>query len=140
MSLLTKYQSLIDTAKNSNIEELEISESNGILRVFGIAPSTDVKNKLWDLYNQIDPNYISGEVLIEVNVTPAITGSRVRASMEEAALNIRKGPGTEQPIISQAAQHETIVLLGRATDQWWLVRTENGEEGYCYTQFLESVE
>ena len=140
MSLLTKYQSLIDTAKNSNIEELEISESNGILRVFGIAPSTDVKNKLWDLYNQIDPNYISGEVLIEVNVTPAITGYRVRASREEAGLNIRKGPGTEQPIIRQAAQHEIIVLLGRATDQWWLVRTENGEEGYCYTQFLEPVE
>ena len=60
MALVTKYKVLIDTAQNSGISDLQVAEQEGVLHIRGTAPSADVKNKLWDIYNQIDPNFLSG--------------------------------------------------------------------------------
>lgn len=139
MALATKYQGLIDVAKSSGIEDLQIAEQEGVLHIRGTAPSADVKNKLWDVYNQLDPNYLSGDVVMNVDVSTAIAGSQVRVITQSSNLNIRKGPGTDQPIVGKAAKDEVITLISRANDQWWLVRTKDGEEGYCYAQYLEPI-
>ncbi|MBE8714917.1 SH3 domain-containing protein [Sphingobacterium hungaricum] len=140
MSLTTKYQALIAEAKSAGIDDLQIAEIDGVLQIRGTAPSADVKNKLWDIYNQIDPNFLSSDVVMNVDVSTAVAGSKVRVITNNSNLNIRKGPGTDQPIIGKAAKDEIINLISRANDQWWLVRTEDGEEGYCYAQYLEPVE
>jgi len=139
MSLQAKYQVLIDTAKASGITDLAIAEQEGVLHIQGTAPNADVKNKLWDIYNQIDPNFLTGDVVMNVDVSTAVTGSQARVITESSNLNIRKGPGTDQPIVGKAAKDEVITLISRANDQWWLVRTKDGEEGYCYAQYLEPV-
>ncbi|WP_149913314.1 SH3 domain-containing protein [Sphingobacterium cavernae] len=139
MALTTKYQGLIDVANSSGIENLQIAEQEGVLHIRGTAPSADVKNKLWDVYNQLDPNYLSGDVVMNVDVSTAIAGSQVRVITQNSNLNIRKGPGTDQPIVGKAAKDEIITLISRANDQWWLVRTNDGEEGYCYAQYLEPI-
>lgn len=139
MALLSKYQTLVDTAKSSGITDLQVAEQDGVLQIRGTAPSADVKNKLWDVYNQIDPNFLSGDVVMNVDVSSAVAGSQVRVITESSNLNIRKGPGTDQPIVGKAAKDEVITLISRANDQWWLVRTVDGEEGYCYAQYLEPI-
>lgn len=139
MTLTTKYQGLIDVANSSGIENLQIAEQEGVLHIRGTAPSADVKNKLWDVYNQLDPNYLSGDVVMNVDLSTAIAGSQVRVITQNSNLNIRKGPGTDQPIVGKAAKDEIIILISRANDQWWLVRTNDGEEGYCYAQYLEPI-
>jgi uncharacterized protein YgiM (DUF1202 family) len=139
MALTTKYQGLIDVANNSGIENLQIAEQEGVLHIRGTAPSADVKNKLWDVYNQLDPNYLSGDVVMNVDVSTAVAGSQVRVITQNSNLNIRKGPGTDQPIVGKASKDEIITLISRANDQWWLVRTNDGEEGYCYAQYLEPI-
>lgn len=140
MSLTTKYQALIAEAKSAGIDDLQIAEIDGVLQIRGTAPTADVKNKLWDIYNQIDPNFLSSDVVMNVDVSTAVAGSKVRVITNNSNLNIRKGPGTDQPIIGKAAKDEIINLISRANNQWWLVRTEDGEEGYCYAQYLEPVE
>lgn len=139
MTLLSKYKVLIATAQRSNIVDLQITEQEGMLYIRGTAPSADVKNKLWDIYNQIDPNFLSCDVLMDVYVTSGVCGNQVRVSRQTSVLNIRKGPCTDQPIIGTATQDEIITLISRANDQWWLVRTKDGEEGYCYARYLEPV-
>ena len=74
-----------------------------------------------------------------MDVTTQETGSKARVITQNSNLNIRKGPGTEQPIVGKAAKDEIITLISRANDQWWLVRTADGEEGYCYAQYLEPI-
>ena len=140
MSLLTKYQTLIDTAKSSGIVDLTITELDGVLHIRGTAPNGDIKNKLWDVYNQTDPNFLSGDVEMNVHVSPAIIGSQVRIINDQSNINIRKGPGTDLPIIACVAKDDIITLVARATSQWWLVRIEDGQEGYCYAQYLQPVE
>jgi uncharacterized protein YgiM (DUF1202 family) len=63
-------------------------------------------------------------------------GSRARVTTESSNLNIRKGPGTDQPIVGKAGHNDTVTLISKSNDQWWLVRTESGEEGYAYAQYL----
>lgn len=140
MSLQDKYKTLLDTAKTSGIDDLSVAEQNGVLHINGTAPNADVKNKLWNIYGSIDPNFLTGDVVMDVKVATAVAGGKVKVTTDETNLNIRKGPGTDQPVVGKAAKGEVITLVGKANDQWWLVRTNNGEEGYSYSQYLTPVE
>lgn len=140
MSLQDKYKSLLDNAKASGIDDLSVAEQNNVLHITGTAPNADVKNKLWEIYNSIDPNFLTGDVVMNVDVATAVAGARVKVVTTDSNLNIRKGPGTDQPIVGKAAKDEVITLVGKANDQWWLVRTNNGEEGYSYAQYLTPVD
>ncbi|MNY36057.1 Bacterial SH3 domain protein [compost metagenome] len=76
---------------------------------------------------------------MDVDVTTEVPGSQVKVITDSSNLNIRKGPGTDQPIVGKAAKDEIITLISKANDQWWLVRTKDNEEGYCYAQYLQTV-
>ncbi len=76
---------------------------------------------------------------MDVDVAGAVSGGKVEVVTENSNLNIRKGPGTDQPIVGKAAKGEIITLVSKANDQWWLVRTNDGEEGYSYAQYLNPV-
>ena len=140
MTLQEKYKSLLDLANASQISDLKVAELDGVLHINGTAPTADVKNKLWDVYGQIDPNFVTGDVVMDVDVASAVVGGKVKVNTNQSNLNIRKGPGTDQPIVGKAAKGEIITLVGEANDQWWLVRTVDGEEGYSYAQYLVPVE
>ncbi len=71
MSLQEKYQSLIDLANQSNISNLTITEGEGFIKIEGAAPSADVKQQLWDEYNRIDPEYRSGDLVMNVSAPEA---------------------------------------------------------------------
>lgn len=136
MALQDKYQPLIDAATAAGITDLQVREQDGVLYIDGTAPSGAVKDQLWDTYNSIDPNFTSGDLILNVNVSIDATVTKVKVVTESSNLNIRKGPGTDQPIVGKAAHNEIITLVNRSNDQWWLVRTNDGEEGYCYAQYL----
>ena len=135
MSLQDKYKTLIDTAKQSGVTNLEVSEKDNVLYVTGDAPSGSVKDKLWAVYNTIDPDYKTGDVVLNVNAAAA-SGSKATVTTDSTSLNIRKGPGTDQEIVGKAAHGATVTILSKANDQWSLIKTESGEEGYVYTQYL----
>lgn len=140
MTLQDKYQQLINTATATGVANLQVREQEGVLYIDGDAPSGAVKDQLWDVYNTIDPNFLSGDVVMNINVATAVPGAKVKVMTEKSNLNIRKGPGTDQPIVGKAAHHEIITLVSKSSDQWWLVRTDDGEEGYAYAQYLQPVE
>ncbi|HEX8287958.1 MAG TPA: LysM peptidoglycan-binding domain-containing protein [Pyrinomonadaceae bacterium] len=67
MSLQEKYQSLIDLANQSGISGLNITEGDGFIKIEGTAPSADVKQRLWDEYGRIDPEYRSGDLVLNID-------------------------------------------------------------------------
>ena len=138
MALQNKYQQLIDTARSSGVSNLQVREQDNVLYIDGDAPTGEVKNKLWDVYNQIDPDYRSGDLILNVNATAA-TGSQAKVTTQSSNLNIRKGPGTDQSIIGKAAHNEVVAVIGQANEQWSLIRTDSGQEGYVYNQYLSPV-
>lgn len=140
MALTEKYKSLTDAATASGVKNLQVREQDGVLYIDGTAPSGAVKDQLWNTYGQIDPNFTGGDLIMDINVAMDAAVTKVKVTTESSNLNIRKGPGTDQPIVGKAAHGEVITLVSRSNDQWWLVRTEDGEEGYAYAQYLEAAE
>jgi uncharacterized protein YgiM (DUF1202 family) len=135
MSLQDKYKQLIDTANASGISNLQISEQDNVLHIDGDAPNGAAKDKLWEIYGQIDPDFRAGDLILNVNVA-ASAGAKAKVTTDSTNLNIRKGPGTDQPIIGKAAHDEIVTLQSKTNDQWWLVKTDGGVEGYAYAQYL----
>jgi uncharacterized protein YgiM (DUF1202 family) len=136
MALQAKYKELTDAAASSGVSNLQVREQDGVLYIDGIAPNGSVKDQLWNIYDRLDPNFLTGDVVMNVKVSDAVPGSKAKVTTEKSNLNIRKGPGTDQPIVGKAAHHEIVTLVSKMNDQWWLVRTQNGEEGYAYAQYL----
>lgn len=135
MSLQDKYKQLIDTANASGISNLQISEQGNVLHIDGDAPNGAAKDKLWEIYGQIDPDFRAGDLILNVNVA-ASAGTKAKVTTDSTNLNIRKGPGTDQPIVGKAAHDEIVTLQSKTNDQWWLVKTDAGVEGYAYAQYL----
>lgn len=136
MSLQDKYAELINTAKSSGVQNLQVREQNNVLYIDGAAPSGAVKDNLWDIYNKIDPDFRAADLVLDVNVS-APTGTKAQVVTESTNLNVRKGPGTDQPIVGKAAHNETVTVLNQTNKQWWLIRTDGGAEGYVYSQYLK---
>lgn len=73
MSAQEKYQTLLELA-NQNGTAYELSEIDGVLHVTGTAPSEEAKQQLWDEYNRIDPDYRSGDLMLNISVGAAAGG------------------------------------------------------------------
>ena len=133
--LQEKYKQLIAAATSSG---LNIMEQNNVLYINGEATNGATKDNLWNIYSQIDPDFRSSDVVMDVNVNDSKAGSKVKVNTETSNLNIRKGPGTDQPIVGKAAKGEMVTLISKTSDQWWLIKTDAGEEGYAYAQYLSA--
>ena len=135
MLLQQKYNELINAAQNAGVSNLQVREQDNVLYIDGTSPSEQVKKQLWDIYNKIDPDFRAGDLVLNVNVV-AQAGQKAKVTTDHSNLNIRKGPGTDQTIVGKAAHNEIVTLLSKTNDQWYLIKTDAGEEGYAYAQYL----
>lgn len=67
MELKAKYSKVIDLAQQSNVENLSVTEKDNVLYISGTT-SADVKEKIWNLYNQIDPDMRAGDMVLDIKV------------------------------------------------------------------------
>lgn len=70
MSLQEKYQSLLELA-NANGTTYELSEGDGVLHVTGTAPDDAAKAALWDEYERIDPEFRTGDLILNITTAAA---------------------------------------------------------------------
>ena len=77
MSVTEKYQSLIDMANQLGVSSLDVRESDGVLKIDGVAGSAHAKQQLWDEYGRLDPDYRSGDLVMNISApeTDADSGS-----------------------------------------------------------------
>jgi uncharacterized protein YgiM (DUF1202 family) len=136
MLVQNKYQELINAATVSGVSNFSVREQDGVLYLDGEAPTGAVKDMLWGVYDKIDPNFLSGDLVMNINVTATAPVTTAKVTTERSNLNIRKGPGTDQPIVGKAAHHEIVTVVSQTSEQWWLIRTKDNEEGYAYAQYL----
>lgn len=138
MALQEKYAELIQAAKNGGIGNLQVREQDNVLYIDGSTNSGTLKDSLWDIYNKIDPDFRAGDLILNIDAAAA-AGTQARVTTESSNLNVRKGPGTDQPVVGKAAHNSIVTVVSRANAQWSLVRTAAGEEGYAYSQYLTQL-
>ncbi len=138
MALQDKYKELIDAAKTAGVSNLQVREQNNVLYIDGTAPGGEIKDNLWNIYNKIDPDFRAGDLILNIDASAA-EGTKATVTTQSSNLNIRKGPGTDQAIVGKAAHNEVVTVISKPNDQWSLIRTDKGEEGYVYTQYLTKM-
>lgn len=138
MALQDKYAELLQTANSLGVSNLAVAEKEGVLHVSGTAGSTADYDALWALYDKIDPNMASGDLLMNIDIK-ADAGAQLKVTTDSTNLNIRLTPSTEGDIIGKAAHHEIVTLVEKTDDSWWKIRTKDGEEGYAYAQYLSPM-
>lgn len=68
MALLQqKYQELINAAKTSGVSNLQVREQDNVLYIDGAVQSESAKRDLWNIYNKIDPDYRSGDLVMNLS-------------------------------------------------------------------------
>ncbi len=138
MALQEKYAELIAAAKNGGITNLQVREQDNVLYIDGSTSSGGLKDSLWGIYNKIDPDFRTGDLMLNIDASAA-AGTKAKVTTQSSNLNIRRGPGTDQEVIGKAAHGETVTVVSRASELWSLVRTDSGKEGYCYSQYLTQI-
>ena len=139
MSLESKYNEVIEMAKYYKVEDLAVQEMDGALHISG-KTNAWVKTKLWDQYNKIDPDFASGDMVLNLDAPELEAATKLRVDTKSSNLNIRKGPSTTEDIVGKAAHHEIVTLINQYDELWWEIRTDDGEQGFAYTQYLTPVE
>jgi uncharacterized protein YgiM (DUF1202 family) len=138
MALQDKYAALIQAATTAGVANLAVAEKDGVLHVSGTAKSTADYDALWALYDKIDPNMASGDLMMNVDIK-ADAGAQLKVTTDSTNLNIRSTPSTDGAIVGKAAHDEVVTLVEKTDDSWWKVRTADGEEGYAYAQYLSPM-
>lgn len=73
MSVQEKYVSLLEMA-NANGTAYELSEGDGVLHINGTAPSAEAKAELWAEYERLDPDFQSGDLILNITTGDAAGG------------------------------------------------------------------
>ena len=81
MSLQEKYQTLLELA-NSNGTTYELSEGDGVLHIDATAPSAEAKQALWAEYERLDPEFRSGDLILNVTDSSAAGGGASTYTVE----------------------------------------------------------
>ena len=69
MALTDKYQALIDIANQNGVENFSATEQDGVLYISGTAPNGSVKQRMWDKYQEIDPEMRGGDLVMNIEVS-----------------------------------------------------------------------
>jgi nucleoid-associated protein YgaU len=68
MALQEKYQAIINTANSSGVTNLSVAEQDNVLYITGTAPTNQAKDRIWEVYESIDPEMRSGDLVLNISV------------------------------------------------------------------------
>ena len=137
-ALQDKYAGVISAAQSAGVSILQVTEQDGILYVSGSAASTAAKDAVWNALGAIDSTYSASDINVDVQVVGLSAGAALTVATEDSNLNIRQEPSTDAAIVGKAAKGESVTLVEQTSDDWWKVRTADGEEGYAYARYLRA--
>lgn len=73
MSLQDKYRELTDLASQLETTDLQVREQDNVLYIDGKVKSAADKEKLWNAYSEIDPDYRSADVVMNIEVEESVS-------------------------------------------------------------------
>jgi nucleoid-associated protein YgaU len=73
MGLQEKYIDLINLATDLKVADLQVREQNGVLYIDGTAANAEDKDKLWKVYNLIDPEFRAADAIVNISVAQGAT-------------------------------------------------------------------
>jgi len=76
MALQDKYRELVTAAQSAGVSNLQVREQSNVLYIDGVAPSEEIKQRLWDIYGKIDPDYRSADLVMNIKAIQGAGGTK----------------------------------------------------------------
>ena len=89
MSLQEKYQGILELA-NENGTTYELTEDASVLHINGTAPSEEAKAALWAKYEELDPEFRSGDLILNVTTGAGDAGGGANTYTVESGDSLSK--------------------------------------------------
>jgi uncharacterized protein YgiM (DUF1202 family) len=137
-TLQDKYSNVVSAAQSAGISNLQVQEQDGILYVSGHASNTAAKDAVWNALGAIDSTYSASDINIDVQVAGLSAGTSLTVATDESNLNIRQEPSTEAAVVGKVTKGSSLTLIEQTSDDWWKVKTDDGQEGYAYSRYLRA--
>jgi len=130
------YVSLLSSA-GIRIPNLGCSLEKGVLTVTGTVPDGSTADAAVAALKKAPgvtevKNYLEVEDLTSKNIM-------MKVVTKTSNLNIRQGPGTQFPVIGKAAHHSQVQLIKKMYNGWYYIKSADGTEGFCSTDYLAQV-
>lgn len=125
------------SAAGINTPNLIYSMVNGVLSVSGTIPDVALADAVVAALRKAPGvkevrNYLEIEDLTSKHIM-------MKVVTKSSNLNIRKGPGTQYDIIGKAAHHSNVQLIKRMYNGWYFIKSADGTEGFCSTDYLAQL-
>jgi nucleoid-associated protein YgaU len=102
MALKDKYGELVNVGYAAGITNLQVREQDGVLYIDGNAPSEAAKKKIWDAYGKLDPDYRSGDLVLNINVMAGAAPTEYEVVKGDSLSKIGKKLGVKWKEIYEA--------------------------------------
>jgi len=102
MALKDKYGELVNVGYAAGITNLQVREQDGVLYIDGNAPSEAAKKKIWDAYAKLDPDYRSGDLVMNINVMAGAAPTEYEVVKGDSLSKIGKKLGVKWKEIYEA--------------------------------------
>jgi len=102
MSLQDKYKELTDLATNLGVSNLQVRDQDNVLYIDGTAKSADDKEKIWQAYGKIDPDFRSGDVVMNIEVEEGGASTNYTVVSGDSLSKIGKAHGVSWQTIYEA--------------------------------------
>ncbi|MBZ5857927.1 LysM peptidoglycan-binding domain-containing protein [Flavihumibacter profundi] len=93
MGLQDKYKALIDTAKADGVSDLQVREQDGVLYIDGTTSSSSGKQKLWDLYETLNPDFRDSDLVLNLSIAAGAEETYTVKSGDNLSKIAKKYPG-----------------------------------------------
>ena len=71
MALKDKYASLIQYVQGNGVTNANVQEQEGVLYITCTAPDSSTKDKIWKMYESLDPDMRAGDMVLNVSIDPS---------------------------------------------------------------------
>ena len=97
--LKLKYQSVLNFMQSQNVQLQNLNLQDNKLFIRGMAPSQDVKNKVWDQIKLVDPNY--SDLIVDIQAPAAAAAAAAASGPTTTARTYTVQPGDSLSKISK---------------------------------------
>ncbi len=97
-----KYKSLVELATSQGVANLQVREQDGVLYIDGIAPSTSVKDAIWDYYETLNPEFRDADLIMNLSLAEGAEEIYTVKSGDNLSKIAKKYPGLSWKDIYEA--------------------------------------
>lgn len=132
-------------SSNPNATDVSVSVLDNVATLSGTVEDDATKSRLQSSVLAVDGiKSIVNNIKVVAPPLPIVEEPVVEKKSDQLIVATRKGklnvhnkPGVQEHVIAVVDHGEALTLLDKTSENWWLIRTESGLEGYCYTPYLE---